>query len=82
MTAIRLWLVEWLYRIAAWIDIPSPEAPPPDGLFQRAVVLVRDADKLDGSGEAKRHQVYARLIKEFPARSKRDISLSIEAGLT
>ena len=49
-----------------------------DPLSVRARALIHDADAMDASGEAKRHKVYAALIKEFPKTSKRVIALTIE----
>lgn len=44
-----------------------------------AVELVRSYEVLEEySGEAKRHQVLARLIKKFPNAEKRDLALAIE----
>jgi len=40
--------------------------------------LVRIADHLDGGGEYKRHQVYARLCKLYPETSKRQLAWLIE----
>lgn len=57
---------------------PAPAAPVGTEVQQRAVVLVRAAAALDGSGEAKRHQAYAQLIKDFPNESKRVLSRAIE----
>ena len=47
-----------------------------DGLYAPLSEAKRAA-----SGEARRHAVYARLIKEFPGVSRRMISRAIEAGL-
>mgnify|MGYP001558843935 CR=1 FL=1 len=49
--------------------------------FERVKTLVSEWSGLSGSGEAKRHQVYARLIKEFPNVLKRDLGLAIEMAL-
>lgn len=49
---------------------------------EAAVELVRAFEVLDEhSGEAKRHQVLARLIKKFPAAEKRDLALAIEYAI-
>lgn len=37
--------------------------------------------KKDMSGEYKRHQVYAKLIKRFPDEPRRDIGLAIELAV-
>ena len=44
----------------------------------RAARLVGEQEGQEGSGESKRHQVYARLLKEFPTRPKREAALAIE----
>lgn len=61
-----------LHKIAAKIDVD------PSDLRGRTVQLVQEAELLDASGEYKRHQVYARLIKEFPLAAKREIAFCIE----
>ncbi len=50
-------------------------------LLARARVLTAEAEVGAGSGEYKRHAVYARLIKEFPGESRRAIARAIEDGL-
>ncbi len=52
-----------------------------DDTFQRVKTLVAQWATHAMSGEAKRHQVYARLMKEFPDASKRDLGLAIEVAL-
>ena len=87
MTALRVTLARWLQRLATWIDVPRSVVTlvvPKDALYYRAVVLVADQEAMrsgSGMGESKRHQVLARLIKEFPTRSKRDVARAIEAAL-
>ena len=57
-------------------------AVPADALLARARVLAEAQEAYaDRSGEAKRHQVLAQLVKEFPDRPVRQIALAIEAGL-
>jgi hypothetical protein len=41
----------------------------------------QETDRPDATGENKRHQVYAALIKKFPQARKRDIGLAIELAL-
>lgn len=50
-------------------------------VLDRARVLTQDADTTLSGGEAKRHAVYARLIKDFPATAKRELALAIELAL-
>lgn len=50
-------------------------------LLERAGELVADINDHEGSGEYKRHQVYARLMKEFPSFTHRQIALAIELAL-
>ena len=50
-------------------------------VFDRAGELAEDADTTLSGGEAKRHQVYAKLIKDFPIVSKRELALAIELAL-
>ena len=71
-------LARWLRRIAEWLD---PLHDPI--LLARAKELVEKWEKElgPGFGEAKRHQVYAKLLKEFPAIAKRVISATIEEAL-
>lgn len=54
-----------------------------DDLYFRAEQLVLEAEgfAFGTSGEYKRTHVYAKLIKEFPGRAKREISQAIEAVL-
>lgn len=54
-----------------------------DALYHRALVLTAAADQRHSPdhGEAKRHQVYSQLQKEFPAQGKRTLSRAIEAAL-
>ena len=60
---------------AQWATDTPPDLP------ARALALVHETDGWDASGEAKRHRVYAQLLKEFPALSKRQVSLAIELAL-
>ena len=50
-------------------------------IFDRAKTLTADADTTLSGGEAKRHAVYARLIKDFPMSTKRELGLAIELAL-
>ena len=70
------------------LEIEKNKAKSEEGEFdnlpaysKRAIELVRGIDNLEISGESKRHQVYAKLIKEFPEVLKRDLGLSVELGV-
>ena len=54
---------------------------PQDQLFARAVFLTKQYDEPGQDGMWKHRQVYARLLKEFPDRPKRDVTLAIEAAI-
>ena len=75
---MRVWVARQLRRVATWLD-PGPD----QDLLSRARVLTQAADASfpSGYGEAKRHQVYSRLMKEFPEHSKRALSRAIEGAL-
>ena len=70
----------WLFvrPPCAWrhaLSVPGP-------LLVRTQVLTREQNTIEGrSGEAKRHQVYARLIKDFPETSHRVLARAIEDAL-
>ena len=49
--------------------------------MQRVHELVDAQVHREASGEAKRHAVYAQLIKDFPAISHRNIAMAIEIAL-
>ena len=50
-------------------------------LLEHTTTLVREANRLEGSGEFKRHQVYAKLIKQYPHTSHQRLALAIEVAL-
>ena len=77
-------IASWLRRLADYLDPPLiPAAPDLGPLLARAVALAAEQDARwpDRDGEAKRHQVYAALIKAFPGESKRVIARAIEDAL-
>ena len=51
-----------------------------DVLF-RARMVSEEANTVLSGGEAKRHYVYARLMKDFPATDRRTLALAIELAL-
>ena len=71
-------MIQWIQQfLAAW---KMRKAFDPV-LLIRTKELVAQFDPVDGSGEYKRHQVYARLIKEFPTAQRRHLALAIEIAL-
>lgn len=74
MTTIAL----WLRRLADWCDPPRVHP-----VVSIARLLCDEQERYwpERSGEAKRHQVYAALMKRFPGESKRVIARAIEAAL-
>ena len=83
MACLRRCVSLWLYRLAAWIWTPPPRTIE-NPVFARALVLVDAVAQCTdpaASGEFKRHTVYARLLKEFPATRRRDVALFIEAAV-
>lgn len=87
---------QWLYplpdehgpRVAAEAALAALRAQhaycvpvPHDDVFASATLLTTDWNDRQASGEYKRHQVLASLMKAFPTRSHRDIALAIEAAL-
>lgn len=77
-------------RCCRWIlhmiGEPGPGCPychVHDDVLQRAVSLTQLYERQYGAGfgEAKRHQVYARLMKEFPTIKRRTLSVAIERAL-
>ena len=75
----------WTRSRPVVLSVPEPcEQPQDSPLLARARVLTADMDATCApgtSGEFKRHSVYARLLKEFPAERKRDVALAIEQAL-
>lgn len=70
-------MIRVLLRLLAWLG-PEPDTP----WLARARELTADAERYGHrSGEWRRHVVYARLIKEFPMVSRRELSKAIEQGL-
>lgn len=69
----------WLAGLAGY----APYGDFDPALIDRARDLCAQQTDLmpDSSGEAKRHQVYAQLIKEYPTVAKRRLALAIELGL-
>lgn len=67
MSKCRAWLIALLSWLLELVKFPEPEVT--DAVRLRTKALVEEANRFapGTSGEYKRHQVYARLKKEFPA---------------
>lgn len=76
---MRRWLAWYLRAAAERLDPPPPDRHELLDLRVRELIDEQDARWPDRDGEGKRHQVYARLIKDFPDARKRDLSLAIES---
>lgn len=53
----------------------------PDTFQVRVRELVKSFEDVNESGQYKRNQIYARLIKEFPDKNKYEIGLEIELAV-
>lgn len=75
----------WLARAGGWQAVIVPSLPIACEAAQlyvvRATELTVLEDARDSSGESKRHQVYARLLKDYPEARKRHLALAIELAL-
>ena len=56
--------------------LPSVDSP----LLVRTKELVTQQEAEGGNGELKRHRAYARLIKDFPDLSRRQLAVAIEVA--
>jgi len=75
-------IAQWLRRLADYLD-PPVITPQPDRspLLARVRALIEWAEPMHIDGEARCHQVYARLLKEYPSARKRDLRYAIEQVL-
>ena len=63
-----------------WVQIPESIT----SILHRVKELVDESQRVDPhiqAGERKRHQVYGRLIKEFPFTKWKDLALAIELAI-
>lgn len=71
-------LIRLLRRVLAWLEGQVPPVLADDVRLSLAVLMAAQ-DAIEGrSGEAKRHQVLAKLLKQHPAMSESDAALAIE----
>ena len=74
----------WIAALGGWspTECSRPHVDLDPALRARIEALTALQEIPGLSGEAKRHQVYARLIKDFPRMTRREISLAIEVALS
>lgn len=77
---VKSWIIWMLKRLLGWFEPPVPDTNP---VRVRARELVREAEALPGepAGEWKRRYVYARLVKEFRDRPRREAGMAIELAV-
>lgn len=61
-------------------SVPIPAIPPPIHLRARELVRAEDREET-GTGELRRHRVYAKLLKEFPKEPRWHLGLAIELAV-
>jgi len=79
MKNILLKLARWIftrYGIECFFVTPAIRL-----IIKAASSFTDQFDPYSKEGEWKRHQVYGRLVKQFPKSDRRDISLAIELAL-
>lgn len=82
-----LWLAKLFARLAKHKVVPQDERMiyvGPDVIRVRdgALSLITQWDEVSGwSGEAKRHQVYARLLKRYPDMSRHEVAFALELAV-
>lgn len=82
MKAMKKYIASKLPAIAKWCGVAL--FPQPSGeVYTEAMrlALVAQETYTAASGEYKRHQVFAKLIKTFPEASKRDLGMAIEMAV-
>lgn len=80
---MKSWLIRVLRALLTWLEpaVEASETRADDAVLAVARLLVQAQQSRDASGENKRHQVYAALIKTFPDARKRDLGFAIERVL-
>jgi len=75
LVRILVWL---LCKLGAnWLAVP----PGVEALIPDARDLCKTLETFQESGEWRRHQAYARLLKKHPMVKKQDVSLAIELAV-
>lgn len=66
-------------KLSAWGDIPLLTVTAPEEYRRYAMQAVSNLDCTKGvSGEWKRHQMFAALLKKYPSLSQRQVGVMIE----
>lgn len=79
VTRLLLWLINLLTWCARRTTVEPPRSLDP--MYLLVARLVRRYEAVDGSGEFKRRQVYARVLKAFPERPHAQVGFAIEQVL-
>ncbi len=79
-------IAKWIYRIVLWVvgRLGYELVPVPPGvrtLVGEAAELTARYEPMNESGEWKRHQVYAAMIRRHPDVRRREIALAIELAV-
>lgn len=70
----------WMAKQLGWQEPAAPVSPLFDPVLLAATQqAVDEAERTDAGGEYKRHQVYARLLKRFPALPHWEVAYTIES---
>lgn len=77
MADFKVWLATWARRFAEWLS-PTP-TPKVVEVSDRVLELISRFKDTPVSGESKRHQVLARLLKD--GMSESDAALAIELAI-
>jgi len=82
---MKPWMIDKLVRLAKWLGWTEPVTTrfigpqlDPAVLDTAKKWILKYGEDRSTSGEYKRHQVYAQLIKSFPAEEKYRLALAIE----
>ncbi len=72
----------WLAGLGGWVPCERTHAPDTPMLISARIWTAWAEETFPGtSGEHKRHQVYARLLRIYPEARRRDVALAIELAL-
>ena len=81
MKNILIKLANWIFAHYTIRLLPLSTALVELARQARVLAVCEDLTHPGESGEYKRHQVYAKLLKSFPQADKQDLAFAIELGL-